>query len=68
MGPGFNPFALRKAKIPKSFGLSECNRVKVWSDRPEKLGINLAIPGVVSCMNPYNVAGPRSTICRAPDS
>ena len=55
MRPRFNPFALRKAKTPKRFGLSECNRVKVSSERPEKPGINLAIPGLVSCMNPYNV-------------
>ena len=26
---GFNPFAVRKAKIVHNFGLSECNRVKV---------------------------------------
>ena len=27
---GFNPTALRKAKIVYNFGLSECNRVKVY--------------------------------------
>ena len=26
----FNPIALRKAKIAYNFGLSECNRVKVY--------------------------------------
>ena len=26
----FNPVALRKAKTPQSFGLSECNRVKIF--------------------------------------
>ena len=34
----FNPIALRIAKTPKSFGCSECNRVKPTSGEPEFRG------------------------------
>ena len=30
----FNPIALSNAKIVYNFGLSECNRVKIYSDIP----------------------------------
>ena len=35
-GSWFNPIALRKAKIVCNFCLSECNRIKVTSESPEK--------------------------------
>ena len=37
--PWFNPIALRKAKIVRNFGLSECNGVKVSSKIPDAQGI-----------------------------
>ena len=33
-----NPTALRKAKIVCNFGLSECNRVKIWGLKKEGVG------------------------------
>ena len=44
----FNPVALRKAKIVYNFGLSDCNRVKVSSERWQECKIEQAVPGLVA--------------------
>ena len=36
-GKVLNPIALRKAKIVYNFGLSECNRVKLWDKKKKEL-------------------------------
>ena len=56
--PGFNPIALRKAKIVYNFGLSECNRDKyIWVSniqKPKNITFSFALNEklmVLRCLN-----------------